>query len=114
MKVTIGKQTSVPKDKVVEVKTGSMVLLAMDKYMDEWPQVAKVMEATKEVATIVWYGGSMTGQWRPCSIPIPGQRGKKQPFTEEVPRSAIWFNFELTNKNCLPKNVKAEINNFVD
>ena len=102
-----------PLKKERRVVEGLMALTDLDKYADEWPQVGKIVELEEESAKIHWYKGSKTGQWNPCSVPVPGHRGKRMPWLEMIPISDIWMgDFRLTSKNCLPKHVKEAIDNY--
>ena len=90
-----------------------MVLTDVEKYVDEWPQVGKIVTLEADFVKIQWFKGSKTGQWNPCTVPVPGQRGKRMPWHETISVSDIWMtDFSLTNKNCLPKHVKDAIDNY--
>ena len=92
-----------------------MCLLNVPKYNGEWPQVAKVVEVSKDTALIHWYGGSKTSRWSPCTVPVPGERGKRIARTENVQLEHIWFSgFTFTPSRHLPSSVKTKIDRFTD
>ncbi|VDI30017.1 Hypothetical predicted protein [Mytilus galloprovincialis] len=114
--VVIGKLTASKKSnniKSLALEVGQMVLVDIEKYADEWPQVGQTLEIAAGLVKIHWYKGSKTGPWCPCTIPVPGKRGKRMPWIEEIRAEEIWKNnFNLTNKNCLTKQIRYAIDNY--
>lgn len=98
----------------MKIKEGDMVLTDLDQYSDEWPQVGQVISVISGLDTckLHWFKGCKSGTWNPCTIPMPGQRGKRMPWVEEVKKGSIWLVFELTHKKLLPKNVKDAIDKY--
>lgn len=106
---------SEPEPEPSGLAAGDMILTNMEKYHDEWPQVAQVVNINDndDNITVQWYKGSISTSWLPCTIPVPGQRGKRMPWKEQVKRDDIWLSkYKLTNKNCLPKYVKQAIEQY--
>ena len=98
-------------EKTLEV--GQMVLTDLDKYPDEWPQMGEIKYVNDRSVTICWYKGSKTTAWTKCTIPMPGQRGRRIHWEEEINKNDIWLSgFRLTNNKCLPKSVREAIDNY--
>lgn len=88
-----------------------MVLLYLEKYSHEWPQVAKVLDIKEDVLELHWYKGSKTTSWSPATIRVKGCKGGKvMPFTENVTKSSVWLSgFQLTSSGLLPKYVREQM-----
>ncbi|WAR06069.1 hypothetical protein MAR_021438, partial [Mya arenaria] len=96
---------------------GTFVMLDMDKYADEWPQVAKILTVISTTETeIRWYKGAKTSTWSPATRRVKGSRGgKTEPFIEIINNNVIWFSgFSLTPSGHLPKQVREEVDAHVD
>lgn len=96
------------------MKVGDFVLTDIEKYQDEWPQLGKVIEVIcPDTVILQWYKGSKTSSWSPCTIPVPGLRGKRQPFVEDVKVRDIWLSgFALTTNSFLTKSTKDAIDAY--
>ena len=106
-------QQNTGEDTVNNIKTGDMCLLNVPKYAGEWPQIGKVLEIFPQDVSIQWYKGSKTGQWSPCTVPIPKQRGKRMPWIEKIPLDQIWFSgFSFTPSRNLPSSVRSLLDNY--
>lgn len=76
--------------------------------------MAEIKEVSGTCIKIHWYKGSKTTSWTPCTIPVPGEKGKRQSWIEEIDVSEIWhYSFRLTPSGHLPKKVK-ELVEIVD
>lgn len=107
--MVIGKENQTAIRKIQE---GTMVLTKIDKYNDDWPQVAKVQHVCNDMVTVTWYKG-WTGSWIESTKPVPGNRGKRMPWQETIQMSDIWFdNFSLTANGKLPTRVKQAIDRY--
>ncbi len=90
-----------------------MVLTDLDKYEDEWPQVGQVTEiAGNDEVLIHWFKGTKTTAWTPCTVPMPGQRGRRMAWLETINKQDILLKCQLTGKNMLPKHVKDQLDNL--
>lgn len=92
-----------------------MVLTKIERYCDEWPQVAEISSIDNDNVhvTVIWYKGARCTTWSRCSIPVPGQRGKRMPWKEIINKEDIWLSgWKLTNANLLPKHVKDKIDSY--
>lgn len=85
-----------------------MVLLDVPEHENEWPQVAQVIEIDDDArtCTIHWFKGARTKCWTPCSIPLRGKKGKREPWIVSVPINYVLFVFQLTSAGHLPKVAK--------
>lgn len=84
-----------------------MSLFDVPKYAGEWPQIGKVVEISGDTIKVHWFKGSKSTAWTPCAVPIKGQKGRRQPWVEIVPKTCTKFTgFQLTISNYLPKHVK--------
>ncbi|XP_071143255.1 uncharacterized protein [Mytilus edulis] len=115
--VILGKKTKPAKSQPIIMEEGlkadDFVLTNLEKYSDEWPQIGKVISICGHNIHILWYKGSKSTSWSPCTMPISGQRGKREPFIETVTRDQIWKSgFQLTNNGYLPKSVKDAIDRY--
>ena len=116
-KVIIGKRRpkGAASPEMPSLKEGDMCLLNVPKYSGEWPQVAKIVQLEMGTALVHWFGGSKTSRWSPCTIPAPGERGKRIARTENVLVEHIWFyGFSFTPSRHLPSSVKTKIESFTD
>jgi hypothetical protein len=92
-----------------------MVFVDLAKYAGEWPQVGEVQVVSNVEVTLLWYSGSKTSTWRPCTIPVVGERGRRQPRVETIKRSCIFHHsFSLTPSGCLPKKAKDALQEYED
>ena len=97
------------------IDMGDFCLLNVAKYAGEWPQIGKVVEILQTNVVIQWMKGSKLGPWSLCTVPEPGVRGKRVPWTEKVKPEEIWHSgFTFTNANKLPIRVRDLIDNFQD
>ncbi|CAG2202794.1 unnamed protein product [Mytilus edulis] len=57
-----------------------MVLLNLQEFCNEWPHVAQVVEIQEanSTCTIHWYKGANSNNWKPCSKPVRGKKGRKR------------------------------------
>ena len=78
----------------------------MEEHSDR-PQVAQVIDIDNDICTIQWFKGAKSVSWKPCTIPVQGKRGKREPWIVQVPISKVIFcDFKLTKSGHLPKTVK--------
>ena len=54
----------------INPKREEIVLTYLDKYVDEFPQVAKVLEQNGKQILVHWYKGAKTTVWQPKFIPV--------------------------------------------
>ncbi|CAC5396044.1 unnamed protein product [Mytilus coruscus] len=101
------KSDSQGENNTISVSIGEMVLLNLEEYKKEWPQVAQIIDFDEETCMIHWYRGSKTKPWKPCSRMIQGKKGKREAWTQKISKTEIMRNsFCLTKGGFLPKNVK--------
>ncbi|CAH1793674.1 unnamed protein product [Owenia fusiformis] len=82
---------------------GDFCLADIPKYQGEWPQVARVIKTDPITTTVQWYKGSMTKTWKPCNK----RTGRTiAAWTEMIQTDSIFYYFNLTPMNNLPKDAK--------
>ena len=62
-----------------------------------------------------WYTGTITSQWKPLTLPVPGTRGERQPWKEVIQDTAVITTpFRLTRTARLPGEVQLELRELRD
>lgn len=93
-------------------RCGEFVLCFLDKYVDEFPQLAKVLEVKSEQLFVHWFKGAKTTVWHPKTLTGKGQR---KPFTEWISKNDAFFHsFHLTANGSLPKVAKDAVDKFME
>lgn len=72
-----------------EPMEGDFPLTNCARYAGEWPQLCEVLKKEDIFYTVHWYKGSKTGPWTPCTKPVIGLRGKREPLTEVLNKEDI-------------------------
>ena len=97
------------------IQEGDMVLCDVERYHDEWPQVARVLNIDRDEYKILWYKGSMTGAWTPATRRVKGAKGKTETYEDIVSQSELWFSgFRLTPAGNLTKVTKDKLKSYFD
>ena len=87
---------------------GMMALAATAKHIasNVWPLVCQVLKCHERTATVRWYTGARTTQWRVCNTRIGSSIA---PFDEDILIGDIYLHsFSLTGTRKLPKSVQDE------
>ena len=111
--MTIGKADR--KSECNTIAVNDFCLLNCAKYAGEWPQLAKVVDICQSGIKFLWYKGSKTSPWTPCSVPAPGCRGKKMPWQEIVhAKDILCYGLNLTGSSKFLRKLNKKIDNYQD
>ena len=88
------------------IKNGNLVACYLDKYQDEEPQIARINKVKSETVEVQWMQGSYSDTWHPCKV----KKGRNyEPWLEEIPRSAILYQIELTSAMRLAQPLRKKL-----
>ncbi|XP_063406405.1 uncharacterized protein LOC134690365 [Mytilus trossulus] len=108
--IILGKKTKTANS---PLKVDDFGVFDVPTYAGKWPQIGKVVEFVGDKLKVQWYKGSKTTIWNPCTIPVKGQKGERQPWTELVSKTDVKLSgFQLTASCFLPKHVKDFIDGY--
>ena len=91
-------------ERLHELLPGKMVCLYVQKYPNDWPQLAEIIDCHEDELTIMWYHASYTGYCRKFTI----KQNKKQRvnWVEQVRKEDVLFHpFNLLPSSKLPKEI---------
>ena len=87
-----------------EIKVDDMVLVNVQKYLPEWPQIGKILHIDGNHVTIQRWSGTMSGAWKIHKV---RERREMLPTEEEISKEDIIYNgFRLTKANYIPKKIQ--------
>lgn len=78
----------------------------VDKYEDEEPQLAKIVNVKSESIEVHWMQGSYSDPWHPCKRKMGRQY---EPWIEEIPRSTVLYQVVLTSNSRLTEPMKKKL-----
>ena len=77
----------------VPIKAGNIVACYSEKYQDEEPQIAEILDVKSDIVKVQWMQGSYHDPWCPCKT----KKGSAyEPWLEEIPRSSILSQVHLS------------------
>ena len=80
-----------------------MVYLYVQKYPNEWPQLAEIIDCSEDDLTIIWYHASYTGCCRKFRLQ---QKKQRVNWVEQVQKEDVLFHpFNLLPSSKVPKEI---------
>ena len=90
----------------VPIKAGNTLACYLEKYKDEEPQIAEILDVKLDTVEVQWMQGSYYDAWCPCKT----KKGSTyEPWVEEIPRSSILSQVHLTRASRLTEPCKKKL-----
>ena len=88
------------------IKEGNLVACYVEKYEDEEPQIAKILNVNLEDVEVQWMQGSYFDPWHPCRV----KQGRSyEPWVEDIPRSSILYEVQLSKTSRLSEPLRKKL-----
>lgn len=88
------------------IKEGSLVACYIEKYQDEEPQIARIINVKQSEVEVHWMHGSYFDPWYPCKVKW-GHSYK--PWIEQIPQSSILYEVQLSNTQRLTEPFRKKL-----
>lgn len=98
--------TSSTAESDIPIKAGNIVACYLEKYQDEEPQLAKILEVNFDKVQVQWLKGSYYDPWSPCEL----KKGSTyEPWVEQIPRTSILYQVYLSKAARLTEPCKKKL-----
>ena len=88
------------------IKKGNLVACYLEKYQDEEPQIAQIINVKSDSVEVHWMHGSYSEPWHPCQV----KRGRtSEPWLEDIPASSILYQVQLSKSNRLSEPLRKKL-----